>query len=163
MPFRVFNLAEAAEYLQLAEEAVEELAGEVPAADHPDVTVSRRLPDGGQGIGDGPGHEADVRPLGGGEVAGGEDERGAVTVELGPLLGVGQDVGLAEHPFVGGGPLHQHGGARREEPLVGMLTAVDGEQPRQRVVLVGDESVEGGGGVEHDATHAWEPNRGAAG
>ena len=32
MPFRVFNLAEAAEYLQLAEEAVEELArrGEIP-------------------------------------------------------------------------------------------------------------------------------------
>src|SRR5690606_18444722 len=60
---------------------------------------------------------------------------------------------LREQPLVGGGALHQNGGPLREEPLVRVLPALDGEEPVQRVVLVGDPAVDAGRGVEDDFSH----------
>jgi hypothetical protein len=133
---------------------VEELAREIAPADDPHVALAGCCADGGQRVGDRPAHEAHIGFGRHGQFPRREHEGRAVAVELGPLLGMREEVGLGEDPLVGRRPLDHDGRRRREEPLIRLLAALDREQPGERVALVGDPSVDRRGGVEEDLSHA---------
>ncbi len=139
---------------------VGELAGEVAAADHPDVPVAGggdqvcvHLRDRGRG-------DAHVRAGPRGHLVVGEDPAG---LGVGPRLGLRTRcvVAGAEHPLVGVRAHAQRADAGDEGRVVerAVLADVAGQQPVQRVVVGGDEAVEGRRGVEHGLGHGRSQRR----
>ena len=130
------------------------LADEVPAADQPDVALARR----GHDLVDGPGHvaahEVQVDARHRRQVPVGEHPAGPVLVVALPLLGVREQVVVGEHPLVGRRP-HHHRADAPDELVPGPVVRVAGhlEEPVERVVVIGDEPVQRGGGEVDDPGH----------